>query len=121
MQIPDQLRAYFHDSTLTLHSYDAENRQLLVHIEKEIGPETGIITFGDVSFISIPDCFPGDAIKATPVSELPDEFWHHYSAYLDLFEADDIAFQIYDQEGPVHLVVAKTISYEVIPENGVTK
>lgn len=114
MEIPDQLRTYFHDSTLRLHSYDSENRQLLVHIEKEIGPETGIITFHNVSFISMPDCFPGDAIEAKPQSELPDDFWGRYSAYPDLFATDDIAFQIFDQEGPVHLVIAKAVSYEVI-------
>jgi len=113
MGIPVELQSYFHDSTLTLHSYDAEDRELLVHIEKEIGTETGIICFGEVSFISIHQCFPGDAIKATPLPDLPDEFWSRYPAYLDVFEPDDIAFQIYDQEGPVHLVVAKTISYEV--------
>jgi len=121
MAIPVELRSYFHDSTLTLHSYDAEDRQLLVHIEKEIGPETGIIGFGEVSFISIHQCFPGNAIRATSVPDLPDEFWSRYPAYLDVFESDDIAFQIYDQEGPVHLIVAKTISYKVSPAIGVSE
>ena len=121
MDIPDQLRAYFADSTITLQAYSAQDRQLCIRIEKEIGPETGIVTFRAVSFISIPDCFPGDAIKATPVADLSDEFWSRYSAYPDLFEPDEIAFQIYDQEGPVHVVVAKTISYEVESDGGVAE
>jgi hypothetical protein len=114
MDIPDELRAYFHDSTLMLLSYAAENRELRIKIEKEIGPEIGIITFLNVSFVSIPDCFPGDTIKATLAAELAEDFWSGYSGYPDLFETDEIVFQIHDQEGPVHLVVAKTISYEIV-------
>ncbi len=117
MLIPDDLHAHFHDSALTLHRYDARGRRLTVHIEKEIGPETGIITFHNVSFVSILQNFSGDAIEARPVGELTDQTWSRYSAYPDALEPDEIAFQIVDQEGPTHLVVAKSISYELCPEN----
>ena len=85
-----------------------------MRIDKEIGPESGLITFREVSFLSIHQRFPGDAIEGTPVSELPEKFWSRYPVYTDCLEPDDVAFQIYDQEGPVHLVVAKSVSYEFL-------
>lgn len=112
--LPVTLTRYFHDSRLTLESFDPSGNVLGVRIEKEIGPELGRIVFRDVSFISLPSSLPGEAMRAVPVAEVGGEFWSVCRAAHDWFEPDDVAFQIESQDGPVYYVVAKSLGYEII-------
>lgn len=113
MNVPTSLTQYFADSTLRLHSYDSNTQQLCVQIEKEIGPESGIIRFSGVSYISIPDCFSGDGIDAVSVADADDSFWRRTSCDVDCVEPTQTIFRIYDQDGPTHFVVAAKVAYSI--------
>ena len=118
--IPRDLKLYFHDSTIVIQSWDEEKNNLRIRIEKEIGPEVGIISLFNVSFICMPACFVGEGFKACPVSEFADDFWSSYTGVRNDFDIDDIAFQFESQDGPVYVVVAKGIEYEITQQDGCT-
>jgi hypothetical protein len=111
-ELPDALLWCFADSRVSLESYSRKSRRLVFRVEKEIGPEVGLITFQDISFINTAASFSGDGIIAVPFSELTREFYARHPACRDYVEPDDIAFQFCDQEGAMHTVVAKTIQYK---------
>ena len=118
MDVPQALTRYFADSNLRLLSYDSDSNVLSVHIEKDIGPESGIISFNGVSYVAIPDCFSGDAIDALFVRDADDAFWQRTSCHTDCVEPTQTIYRIYDQDGPVHFVVAESINYEIDANSG---
>lgn len=87
---------------------------MAVRIVKEIGSETGIITFRLVSFLTLPTNMPGETIHAIAVTDAGPEFWSRCLLARDWFDSDDILFEIESQDGPVYFVVAKSIGYEVV-------
>ena len=111
--IPKKLERYFHDSTLEIQSWNQARKSLQIRIEKEIGPEKGIISLSGTSFICLPPFFPGESVRACPVKELGDDFWCRYTGVRDEFESNDIAFLFVSQEGPEHVVIAKEMKYEI--------
>src|SRR5581483_2821787 len=73
--LPLSLTRYFADSRLEVESFSRLERTLTVRIEKEIGPETGILTFRQVAFMALPTLMPGEAIRSRPVREAGPEFF----------------------------------------------
>ena len=112
--LPVALTRYFADSRLEVESFARGENTLAVRIEKEIGPETGIIAFRQVSFVSLPTAMPGESIRSRPVSEAGPEFWSLCQLDPDWFEPDDLLFEIESQDGPVYFVVAKSLGYDVL-------
>jgi len=112
--LPIALTRYFADSRLEVASFTRRDNTLAVRIVKDIGPETGIIVFRQVSFLSVPSEMPGNSIRSGPVSEAGPVFWSLCRLDRDWFEPDDVVFEIESQDGPVYFVVAKSLGYEVI-------
>ena len=112
--VPVELTRYFHDSRLWVESLARGGSTLAVRIEKEIGPETGIMMFRQVSFLSLPTSMPGESIRSRPVSAAEPEFWSLCRLDRDWFDLDDVVFEIESQDGPVYFVVAKSLEYEVM-------
>jgi hypothetical protein len=80
---------------------------------KDIGPETGIIVFGQVSFLSLPISMPGESIRSRPVCDAGPGFWSVCRLERDWFDPDELLFEIESQDGPVYYVVAKSVTYEI--------
>ena len=113
--LPIALTRYFADSLLTVISYDANGETLTIRIEKEIGSETGVITFGHVSFMLLSSTMLGEVIRARPVKEAGPDFWSRCRLERDWFDQDDIVFELESQDGPAYFVVAKMVDYEIRP------
>ncbi|MEZ5939789.1 MAG: hypothetical protein R3C18_00260 [Planctomycetaceae bacterium] len=113
MNIPQSLRSYFADATLRVLSYDSETSDLCIHVEKDVGPEFGIIRFSGVSFLSISVFFTGDGIDSIAVRDADGSFWSHSSCIPDSVEDAQAIYRIYDQDGLTHFVVADSIEYEI--------
>jgi len=113
--LPDGLRSYFHDSTLTVVSFESSDRVLVVRVQKEIGPELGTLTLRGVSFMALPDCMTGEAIRASRLQEMGRGFWSRVPASPDWFEGDEIVVEIETQDGPVCVIVATQLSYAIHP------
>jgi hypothetical protein len=111
--LPIALTRYFADSRIDIESFAENQNTLTLRIEKEIGPETGIITFRHVSFMCLPQSMPGEAMRAKPVSAAGTEFWSRCLLESDWFDPDDNLFEIYSQDGPVYFVVAKSVDYAI--------
>ena len=114
MKIPQALGRYFADSTLRFLSFDADSGEASLSIEKEIGPESGIIRVFGASYVSLPDCFAGDGIDAVPVADLTESFWNQTPCHRDLVEHDQTVFQFFDQDGAMHFLVADSITYDIV-------
>ena len=115
--LPVTLTRYFADSRLEVESFTRRENKLAVRIEKEIGPETGIITFRQVSFMSLPSAVPGESIRSRPIGEAAPEYWSLCRLDRNEFDSDDVLFEIVSQDGPAHFVVAKSLEYKVIAES----
>jgi hypothetical protein len=101
-----------------VESFTQRENTLAVRIEKEIGLETGVIVFRQVSFLSLPISMPGESIRSCHVSEAGPEFWSLCRLDHDSFDQDDVVFEIESQDGPVYFVVAKSLGYEILAELG---
>ena len=112
--LPIPLTRYFADSQLVLESFAREDQILVIRIEKEIGPETGLIRFAQVSFVCLPIAMAGEAIHARSIGEADSSFWFQHPFDQNDFESDDVLFELVSQDGPVHMVVAKSIRYDII-------
>jgi hypothetical protein len=111
--LPVALTRYFADSWLFVESFTQNESVLVIRIEKEIGAETGIILFRQVSFLSLPQNLPGETMRAKPIAETEPEFWSRCLLDRDWFDSDDIVFEIESQAGPVYFVVAKSVEYAI--------
>jgi hypothetical protein len=116
--LPVALTRYFADSRLEVESFTHPENTFAVRIEKEIGPETGIIVFRQASFVSLPVSLPGESIRCRLVSEAGPVFWSVCRLDRDWFDSDDFVFEIESQDGPLYFVVAKSVGYEVMAEPG---
>lgn len=111
--LPITLTRYFADSRLELESFSNSENRLAIRVEKEIGPEKGVITFQHVSFMLLSSFILGEAIRARPVHEAGPEFWARCLLDGEWFDRDDVLFEIESQDGPVYFVVAKSVGYEI--------
>ena len=111
--LPVALTRYFADSRLEVEAFIRSGNVLAVRIEKEIGPETGVMVFQQVSFMSLPSAMPGEAIRSRPVGDAGPEFWSRCLLEREWFDPDDVLFEIESQDGPVYFVVAKSVRYDI--------
>ena len=68
---PDDFRKHIADSKCTVASWDAASSQLVLTIDKEIGPECGSLVLNGVSFVCLPPCVTVEAV-ASSKHEVPD-------------------------------------------------
>jgi hypothetical protein len=116
--LPVALTRYFADSRLEVESFTRGENTLILRIEKDIGPETGIIVFRQVSCLFLPTSVPGESMRSYMVNQAGSEFWSRCRLADDWFDPDDVVFEIESQDGPPYFVVAKSLSYEVVAEPG---
>jgi hypothetical protein len=112
--VPIALLRCFADSRLEVESFTRLESTLAIRIEKDIGPETGIMTFRQVSFLSLTPVIEGDSIQSRPVSEAGPDFWSVCRLARDWFDRDDLVFEIESPFEPVSFIVAKSLSYDVV-------
>ncbi|MBK8170190.1 MAG: hypothetical protein IPK60_07565 [Sandaracinaceae bacterium] len=108
--LPADLTSYFADSTLTIAAYDAQAETLYLEIEKEIGPESGLIVFTGVALIALPVWSRGDGMDACTLANASPKFFS-ISSSRDPFDSDVLVYSSFDQDGGTGFVVAKSIEY----------
>lgn len=113
IELPQALTRYFHDSTAQLDSYAPDGAVVQLRIEKEIGPETGLLRFHGVAFLSLHDAFPGHRIRAYPLFAGSADLWRCNATSRDRFDGDETVYEIVSLEGPIHIVIAKGLEYEI--------
>ena len=103
--LPKSLTNCIADSQIAVVSWSAENGELALRVNKEIGPETGTIRFSGVAHVNLPPRFEVVGIGAynCPFPDYP---------HLKLDDGE-IAVGFQDSESFVHLVVAETIVYDI--------
>lgn len=69
--LPEQFLTHLADAECRVGAWDAISTELRLIVEKEIGPETGLLTFSGVSFVHMPPRFAVFAACSSQ-QEVPD-------------------------------------------------
>ena len=105
LMIPEDLIRYFPDSEITVSGWLPESRELTLSIEKEIGPESGALTFTGVTYMAITVAFTAGSARISSPAEarriLP----------LEGMAADGVVFVLEDIEGVNNVIVAESLSH----------
>lgn len=96
--ISEDLIRYFADSDIKLVGWNPKSRELVLSIEKEIGPETGIIRFTSVTYLALTPALTAVSIRVANL----DEAWQLLP--VPEMAADGIVFVVEDIEGVKHVV-----------------
>jgi hypothetical protein len=112
--LPQAMGRYLPDSDFRVVVWTSQSGELVVEIEKEIGPEKGIAKFAGVSFVNLPASMTVYAMEVRSPKELPNDFWNPTTPAPNDLDEDDLIFVIDGSWGGRNFVVAKSVSYEVM-------
>ena len=111
-ELPEQMRRYLPDSEFRVAAW--RSGELLIEVEKEIGPEKGIAKFFGVSFVNLPVTMTVYSMEVKSPEELPSDFWNASTPDRRDLDADDLVFVIESSWGGRQFVIAKSLAYEVV-------
>lgn len=103
--LPKDLMKNISDSEVEVLSWSAESQELKLLIEKELGPESGIITFSGVSLVHMP---PRISLESISIVALESE----YLKKISLQENENI-YLLNESWGDEFYVVAESIEYDI--------
>jgi len=101
----DRFMTNIRDSECAVHSWDAASRQLILRIEKDVGPESGKLTFDNVAFVHLPPCFT-IYVAAASKNEVPD-----FPGVRP--EPEDCLFVFQEAHGNAYYVIAESADYQI--------
>lgn len=110
-ELPEQLRRYLPDSEFRVVAWNSD--ELVIEVEKEIGPETGIAKFSGVSFVNLPTIMTVYSMQVKSPKDLSSDFWNASTPDSRDLETDDLVFIIESSWGGRQFVIAKSLAYEV--------
>lgn len=108
-ELSADLLRFLPDSTATVLSWDGLKGVLLLKIEKEIGPETGYLTFHGVSLICLPSSVLMSGIEI--VRTLPPGIFEATRPFDREFDPDELVFLVHGSWGEEFFVVAEKYDY----------
>jgi hypothetical protein len=109
-ELPPELLRYLADSTLELLGYDGSSETLSMKLTKEIGPETGLLRFHQVSHINLPPRLSLAGIERVPLERLRAK-WSGLGGLSD----EQTGFLLHESWGEECFVVASTLDYTPDP------
>jgi hypothetical protein len=112
-KLPEQLTKYLPDSELELLWWNPSRRELGLRLQKEIGPEAGVLRFGGVSHINLPPRLTIAGISCGGLAELPGDYLAKYRPGDKALDPDECAFIIRGSWGDEWFVVACSIDYQI--------
>jgi hypothetical protein len=111
----DALRHGLEGAYLDLRSYTRDGSDLIARVEKREIPETGLLKFSHLYYLSVPLAFQVVAIDIRPVHAVPQAVWKGYS-FCPVEESfhEHVAIRMLDLVGFVHLIVAEACDYTIL-------
>lgn len=103
--IPEALIRYFADSDVRVLGWNPDSQELTLLVEKEIGPESGILTFAGVTYMALSTALTAESICVAP----PEEARRLLPA--PEMAADGVVFVLSDIEGVRNIIVAESLNY----------
>lgn len=103
--LPEQFLKHLADAECSVCGWDAVSSDLILNVEKEIGPETGLLTFSGVSYVSLPPRFTAFAATSSQ-QQVPDfpGICPDPNEWLYVFQ---------DAWSQAHYVLAESARYEI--------
>lgn len=109
--LPEQLLRYLPDSTVSVVSWDGT--RLVLSVNKEIGPEHGILEFQSVSHVNLPPTFQISGIEIGSGDYLPPSFFDTYRPNESRLDSDEKLFLFHGSWGEEFFVIASTVAYRI--------
>jgi hypothetical protein len=100
---------YLPDSTATVLSWDGLNSVLQLKIEKEIGPETGLLKFYGVSLVCLGPSVSVSGIEI--VRTLPSRILEAARPFDRKLDSNELVFLVHGSWGEEFFVVAERYDY----------
>lgn len=114
MELPDALKRYLADSELVVTSWSNADGELALRLIKDIGPETGRLSFTGVAHVCLPPALTIESIEPHTIHTVPADFWNPSAPpKSELGEAETI-FLIFGSFGGRFYVIAESIAYEIL-------
>jgi hypothetical protein len=111
--LPPLLLRNLADAEVEVVAWSGGEGRLVLHITKDIGAESGLLTFVGVSHVHLPSRLAIAGLGCGGLELLP-------AGSIDVFrpgdrslDADERVFVLHDSRGPVHDVVAESATYQV--------
>jgi len=114
MKLPDALQSYLPDSELVVTSWSNGADELTLKVEKDLGPETGRLSFRGVLQVNLPPSLTIDGIEKHTPDSVPPDFWHAGTPKKSELGDSDFIFLLFGSFGGRYFVVAESIAYEVL-------
>lgn len=115
--LPPTLLSYLPDSSIEVVSWDAATDELLLRVSKEIGNETGVIRFTQVSHVNLAPRFTIANIACGGLELLPTDYLTAFRPGNASLDAGERVFLLEDSWGPQYFVIAESIGYAIAEES----
>jgi hypothetical protein len=99
--LPEALTIYFADSEVKVLDWNADGQALTLSVDKEIGPESGELTFTGVTYMALSSALTAESISVLPPAEAERMLPNPGMA------ADGVVYAILDIEGVINIIVAQ--------------
>lgn len=114
MQLPDALQIYLADSELVVTSWSNDADELTFKVAKDIGPETGRLSFSGVNHVCIPPALTIESMELHTIDTVPADFWNASAPpKSELGDSDHIVL-VFGSFGGRYYIVAENVSYEIL-------
>ncbi len=113
--LPTALLRYLADAHLHVLSWDGPAGVLLVKVTKDIGPETGLITFNGVSHINLPPQLEIAGIDCGTLNDLPPNFLGTYRPGDQSLDPEEVVYLVHGSWGEEFFVIASSVEYVIDP------
>lgn len=111
--LPATLMPYLADAEIEVISWEGEKGRLVLRVNKEIGPEVGLLTLSGVSHVDLPDSLTVERIESGGLDLLPTGWLGAFRPGDNALDEDERVFVIHGSWGPLHYVIARSASYEL--------
>jgi hypothetical protein len=112
--LPLGLVRHIGDSYITILTWNAAKGELVLRLDKDIGPESGLIRISGVTHVNLPPRLGLAGISCGGLERLPPGYLATHRPMDATLDTDELAFVFHGSWGETYFVVAKAITYEVL-------
>jgi hypothetical protein len=113
--LPPALLRYLADAHLRVLSWNGPTGVLLVKVTKDIGPETGLMTFSGVSHVNLPPQLEIAGIDCGSLDDLPATYLGTYRPGDKSLDLEEAVYLVHGSWGEEFFVIANKVEYVIAP------
>lgn len=110
--LPSALTRNLADAEIEVVAWAGAEARLILRVTKEIGLESGLLTFAGVSHVNLPPRLTVRGIDCGGLEHLPDGYLKAFRPGDRSLDPGDRVFVLRGSWGPVYYVVAESAAYQ---------